>query len=110
MTTRIPASGVDLIGISVVCIALAACGPTTSVYNDSPSKLYVDLTPKHRPRGPYPHLVEIGDSMIVPWCSNEVANIYIGAAPNQLRVFDAAKYCSPKKCNCAISASSLMKA
>lgn len=91
------------------CVLLSACGPATSVYNNSNSRVYVDLTPRNGSQTPRAQLVDVANSMTAPWCSKEVAQIYVGISRERLHAFDPSKYCDLRKCNCTVAVSALMK-
>ena len=94
----------------LLSLLLVACGPATSIHNDTKSPIYVDLISKGVPRSPSPQLVKPGDGITGPWCHNTVARIYIGVAPSALRSLDMAGRCSPGTCSCTIYASQLLAA
>ena len=95
-----------LIGLSLFAV-LTACGPTTSLRNDTKATVYVDFIKKDAGRSPSAQKVAPGNLMTAPWPPADASTLYVGNDPAKLQSFIVATLCDVSKPNCDIRASQL---
>ncbi|MFZ4687796.1 MAG: hypothetical protein ACOYLS_01030 [Polymorphobacter sp.] len=90
-----------------ISTALAACGPTTSLRNDTEASVWVDFIKVEAPRLPHPQEVVAGSLLTAPWPPNEASTLYVGNDPSNLRKFDVVTLCDLTKKHCDVRVSQL---
>jgi hypothetical protein len=99
-------SSIRRVAISVL-LALAACGPTTSVRNDTNLTVYVDLIKTGTPRPPSPQKLVSGQILTAPWRPAEAQSVYLGRDAANLKRYPVVELCNLTMQNCNIDVSQL---
>ena len=98
------------VALAAVCFALPSCGPATTVANDTRTTVWVDVVKTGVGRQPHLQAIKPGNSFIGPYRVRDVAGIYVGASPTNVRRYEAAQFCKPKAWGCLIHVSALQVA
>lgn len=91
------------------CFGLAACGPATTVVNDTKSKVWADIVTRDQPREPYGYGIEPGGSFMWPFPVRELSGVYIGTSREQLHRYPATQFCKANASGCLIYVSAIRR-
>ncbi len=86
---------------------LASCGEIFSLKNDTQKVVYVDVIYTGHERRPDPQELIAGQFYSAPSCWKEVAAVYVGNKPEEVKMANIEHLCSPSSCRCIIDISKM---